>query len=96
MLGILNSTVVLWLFDKLLAKLQNGYYEPSAIFIKDFPIPVTNEPQPIESLVNKILAIKDKKPNADVSELEHQIDHMVYELFGLTPEEIAVMEGSVK
>jgi type I restriction-modification system DNA methylase subunit len=96
LLGILNSTVVLWLFDKLLAKLQNGYYEPSAIFIKDFPIPVTNEPQPIESLVNKILAIKDKKPNADVSELEHQIDHMVYELFGLTPEEIAVMEGSVK
>ena len=92
LLGILNSTIVLWLFDKLLAKLQNGYYEPSAIFIKDFPIPVTNEPQPIESLVNKILAIKDKKPNADVSELEHQIDHMVYELFGLTPEEIAVVE----
>ncbi len=96
LLGILNSTVVLWLFDKLVARLQNGYYEPSAIFIKDFPIPVTSETQPIESLVNKILAIKAKKPTADVSDLEYQIDRMVYELFGLTPEEIAVVEHSVK
>jgi hypothetical protein len=84
------------LFDKLVARLQNGYYEPSAIFIKDFPIPVTSETQPIESLVNKILAIKAKKPTADISDLEYQIDRMVYELFGLTPEEIAVVEHSVK
>ncbi len=96
LLGILNSTVVLWLFDKLLAKLQNGYYEPSSIFIKDFPIPVANEPQPIESLVNKVLAIRDKKPNADVSELEHQIDHMVYDLYGLTEEERRVVEGEAE
>ncbi|MDP2919213.1 MAG: TaqI-like C-terminal specificity domain-containing protein [Dehalococcoidia bacterium] len=92
LLGILNSTVVLWLFDKLLAKLQNGYYEPSAIFIKDFPIPVTNETQHIESLVNRILAIKDKNPNADVSELEHQIDQLVYQLYGLNEEERKIVE----
>jgi len=27
-------------------------------------------------------------------ELESQIDQMVYELYGLTPEEVAVIEGS--
>ena len=45
LLGILNSSVFTFLFDKCLAKLQNGYYEPSAIFMKDFPIPVTTKPR---------------------------------------------------
>ncbi len=43
--------------------------------------------------VRKILATKKRNPNADVSDLEHQIDEMVYELYGLTPEENAVEEG---
>lgn len=48
-----------------------------------------------ESLVNKVLAIKDKKPTEDVSELERQIDLKVYDLYGLTDEEIRVVEGEV-
>ena len=39
--GVLNSTVVTLVISQNAAKLQNGYYEPSAIFMKDFPIPVT-------------------------------------------------------
>jgi hypothetical protein len=31
--------------------------------------------------------------NADNSTLEHEIDKMVYKLYELTPEEIAVVEG---
>jgi hypothetical protein len=31
--------------------------------------------------------------NADTSALEKQIDKMVYALYGLTPEEIAIVEG---
>ena len=31
--------------------------------------------------------------NADISALEKQIDEMVYKLYGLTPEEIATVEG---
>jgi len=33
---------------------------------------------------------------AKVKEYEHQIDEMVYELYGLTPEEIAIVEGRGK
>jgi type I restriction-modification system DNA methylase subunit len=93
LLGILNSTVITWLFDKCLAKLQNGFYEPSAIFMKDFPIPLSNKPEDIEFIVNKILSAKGKDSKADVSKLERQIDVLVYQLYGLTPEEIAVVEG---
>lgn len=33
---------------------------------------------------------------AKVKEFEREIDEMVYELYGLTEDEIAVVEGSVK
>ncbi len=47
----------------------------------------------IETLVDKILAAKKKDPNADTSALEREIDKMVYELYGLTDEEIEIVEG---
>jgi len=49
--------------------------------------------QPFITLVDNILAAKQKDSNADTSALERQIDEMVYELYGLTPEEIAIVEG---
>ena len=30
---------------------------------------------------------------SDTSALEHEIDLLVYDLYGLTPEEIAIVEG---
>ena len=62
--------------------------------MENFPIPTSINPEAIETPVNKILSIKDKDSGADVSDLEGQIDQMVYELYGLTPEEIAVVEGN--
>jgi len=50
--------------------------------------------QPIITLVDKILAAKKANPQADTSDLEHQIDQLVYKLYNLTPDEIAVIEGS--
>jgi hypothetical protein len=55
-------------------------------------------------LVDQILAITKKDEDyisnpakqAKVKELENQIDKMVYELYGLTEEEIAVVEGKTK
>ncbi len=50
-----------------------------------------------------ILAVKQNPPSppfakggnkeADTSALEQQIDEMVYKLYDLTPEEIAIVEG---
>jgi adenine-specific DNA-methyltransferase len=38
--------------------------------------------------------IEKKKKNDFTSDLESQIDQMVYELYGLTEEEIAIVEGN--
>jgi hypothetical protein len=37
--------------------------------------------------------MREKDPSADTSALEKQIDDMVYAVYGLTPEEIATVEG---
>ena len=51
---------------------------------------------PIVALVDKILAAKRADPNADVSVLEVEIDQLVYSLYALTREEIAIIEESLQ
>ena len=43
--------------------------------------------------VDRILAAKQHNPAADTRALEAEIDRRVYALYGLTPEEIALVEG---
>lgn len=50
----------------------------------------------IENLVDQILTAKKLNPNADTAQLEKQIDQLVYQLYDLTEEEIAIIEGKVK
>ncbi len=52
-------------------------------------------------MVNKIMLItkedgyfESEKKQAKVKEYEHEIDQMVYKLYGLTKEEIGVVENS--
>jgi hypothetical protein len=42
---------------------------------------------------HQILAFKQSDQKADTSDLEQQIDKLVYELYGLSDEEIAIVEG---
>ena len=49
----------------------------------------------IEKLVDEILVAKTATPDADVVSLEDEIDRVVYSLYGLTAEEIAIVEENV-
>ena len=49
----------------------------------------------IENKVDKIIAAKHADQNSDTSNLEDEIDKLVYELYNLTEDEIAIVEGSV-
>ena len=40
-----------------------------------------------------LFAAKKADSSADTTEWEKQIDQKVYELYGLTPEEVAIVEG---
>jgi adenine-specific DNA-methyltransferase len=52
--------------------------------------------RPFIDLSNRILAAKQRDPEADVSAWEREIDQLVYALYGLTPEEIQIVEGATK
>jgi len=45
-------------------------------------------------LVTRILAAKAVDPATDTTALEQEIDRMVYKLYGLTDEEIKIVEDS--
>ena len=47
----------------------------------------------MEALVDKILAAKKENPQTNTSHWEREIDKLVYELYGLTEEEIKIVEG---
>ncbi|NLV41309.1 MAG: hypothetical protein GXY15_08790 [Candidatus Hydrogenedentes bacterium] len=63
---------------------------------KKLPIPdvSADQQQPIIDLVDHILSLKRVNPVADIDALETQIDAAVASLYGLTPEEIAIVEGT--
>ena len=58
------------------------------------PITETNQhlATQIEDRVDKIFDTKRTNPDVDVSELENEIDQIVYLLYNLTPDEIAIVE----
>ena len=47
----------------------------------------------IDTNVSPVSCRQAERPAGRTSALERQIDEMVYALYGLTPEEIAVVEG---
>jgi type II restriction/modification system DNA methylase subunit YeeA len=57
----------------------------------EIPIP---DQQPFIDKVEQILSLKKDNPEANTSVLEREIDEMVYALYGLSDEEIAIVEGS--
>ena len=110
--GILNSSVMFFLFTNILPKLRGNFYEPSYVFLKDFPIrrldfsnssdKVTHDQ--MVSLVNNMLDLnkelsESKIPQAvevlkrQLDSTDKQIDHLVYNLYDLTDEEIKIVES---
>ncbi|NCR54114.1 MAG: class I SAM-dependent DNA methyltransferase [Microcystis aeruginosa L211-07] len=90
LLGILNSHLInIWYknFDTDL--------EIKLVSVKSIPVREISQEQqqPIIVLVDQILTAKKSNPKADTSELEKEIDKIVYELYGLSEEEIRIIEG---
>jgi hypothetical protein len=47
---------------------------------------------PLIAIVDRILSAKRRDVEADTTALEREIDRLVYELYGLTQEEIAIVQ----
>ena len=95
-LAILNSKVAGYFMGLISATKQGGYFEYKPVYIAQIPIPPATPEQkaPITALVNQILAAKAADRTTDTGELEAEVDQLVYELYGLSAEEIGVIVPS--
>ena len=96
--AILNSKVAFWFTRQVFATKQGGFYDFEPRYSSQWPVPVAPplEQNQIERLVQDILSAKQRDVGADVSALEREIDELVYELYDLTAEEKALIEGQSK
>ncbi|HMS98897.1 MAG TPA: TaqI-like C-terminal specificity domain-containing protein [Saprospiraceae bacterium] len=95
LLAILNSKVSEWYFNLIgtTTGMGTNRWKKYKIELLPIKVPSAEQENEIEKIVNKILVIKKQSPTADTTNLESQIDHLVYELYGLTEEEIDIVEG---
>ena len=85
-----------YVFSKIGVMTAGGAFTLKKATIDEFPIKEISKDnqQPFIDKVDEILTLKKANPQADTSELEREIDFMVYELYGLTKEEIEIVENS--
>ena len=97
LLACMNSKIFNWEFTRLGIPL--GYaFEWKKQYVELIHVPpITAEnreiAEQIEDWVEQILTAKKTDPNTDTTELENEIDKLVYELYNLTQDEIAIVEG---
>ena len=96
LLGVLNSSALRFYLSLIAETSGMGTSRWINNYVKEFPIPeaACDQQALIVELVDQILNVKRTDPDADVSDLENEIDQIVYLLYDLTPEEIAIVEGA--
>lgn len=87
--GLLNSKLLNFWYCRKYKMPTIGIYELHSI-----PIKVMSDQKPIIALTDQILNAKKISPTANTTAFETEIDRMVYELYGLTEAEIAIIENN--
>ena len=98
LLAIANSKLLWWFLKTTGDTLQGDARTFKTNYLNPFPLP-ENVSTIFESLVtqrvNEVLTAKKENPKTDTKSLEAQIDQLVYQLYGLTEEEVAIVEEAI-
>jgi adenine-specific DNA-methyltransferase len=97
--AVLNSSIIDYYYRLISTQLGLNAVRLFTQFVELIPIPLfvdSKVQKEIVGMVLKITVIKKQNPSADTTDLETQIDQLVYQLYDLTEEEIAIVEGSGK
>ena len=98
LLGLLNSRLFQFLMYKLTFEKTRGAFTKAKIF-HYYELPVKDcspvSQQEIIGTVDEILAEKKKNPMVNVGNLEFRLNKLVYDLYGLTDDEIRIVEECV-
>lgn len=100
-LGLLNSRLLDYMLQQGSTPFRGGYFAYSRQFLEPLPIRTLNlsdkaqraEHDALVRLVDHILKRKRANAVADIAAQEREIDDRVYHLYGLSPEEIKLVEA---
>jgi TaqI-like C-terminal specificity domain/Eco57I restriction-modification methylase len=92
-LAILNSKLMNYIYQKISQERGKTFAEVKKVYLVNLPIADLSpeRQQPLISLVNQVLMLKSQ--NQDTSLLEKEIDEAVYQIYGITGEEIKIIEN---
>ena len=94
--GLFANNFISFLYIKLSSiALKDDFRQTTLGELRKLPIPLVDSArqEPVIKCVDQILLLKKSDPSADTSALEAEVDRLVYELYGLTEEEIRIVEG---
>ena len=96
LLAILNSKISEWYFNLIgtTTGMGTNRWKKYKIELLPIKVPSIEQEKRFEILVNQILAVKKQLSTADTSNLENQIDQLVYQLYDLTEDEIKIIESN--
>ena len=95
LLGILNSRLLQYFYEISFKADTDVFPKIRIVQVKELPIKEISETeqQPFIHLVEKILSLKSKNPQADTQVFEDEIDELVFGLYGLSAAERLVVLG---
>jgi predicted KAP-like P-loop ATPase len=101
LIGLLNSKLLFWYLNQISNKFRGGWITCTKQYIEKLPIKKAGNSRPekqahdkIVGYVEKLLEL-NKSAEPDQKQIQHyenQIDKLVYELYGLTEDEIKIIE----
>jgi len=98
--ALLNSKLLDFYLHRISTTFRGGYYSYGKQFIAQLPLRIVDldkqsgqsEHNALTALVGRILTLKREAPDAATKDLVREIDERVYKLYGLTKDEIKIVE----
>jgi len=96
LLGVLNSGAIRFYWLNKFRDDRRTFPKIKGEYLKLLPLPKADSVKQaaVVGLVQEVLEAKRRNPAADTTALEREIDQQVYALYGLTPEEIKIVEAA--
>ena len=95
--AVLNSRLVTWMVSHIGVTTGMGLVQWDKFTVVRIPIPhiSAQEQRPFIHLIDEILTLRSVGPSVSITGQEKAIDQLVYELYGLTDDEVLAIEKSV-
>lgn len=95
LLGLLNSKLAKFYLGSIVSKMRGGYFSMSKAYVETLPVVINQKiSADISELVDQVLSLKKMNPSSNTSLIEAKVDKLVYQLYGLTEEEIKIVENN--